>query len=228
MSWHIQNPKLFQEIKSKLSHEYPNLYLFDKGGYVYARGGLVLRDPKDREVETFQIEIKFPTNYPNGIPETKETAGRFPKTPERHFNPPDSENIACLFLPDERYKYYPRGSDIVHYIENCLKPFLFWQLDFEFNGSQNSLPARSHGVEGRIEFYEEELQTNDLQTIVRCLEYLSAKKVKKHWSCYCGSGKQIQVCHHKRLTELRGNINKKDARNSLKQLNRTKSNKSFT
>ena len=215
MSWHVQNSKLLEKVKRDIKHNYVGLRVEVDSGTVYIRGALSLKSGSGKEIEVFLIEIELPPNYPMGIPVTREVGGRFPKLPDRHFNPDDS---ACLFLPDERYKCFPVGSDILLYIEDCVIPFLFWQLDFELKSGVDPLPARGHGEEGIIEFYMEELQTKDYESMLKGMKYLSAKKVKSHWECYCGSAERIGDCHLKHLNIVREHIAKKSVRASYEKL----------
>ena len=38
------------------------------------------------------------------------------------------------------------------------------------------------------------------------LGYMTAKKVRNHWRCYCGSGRPLQRCHMAQVQFLRARI----------------------
>ncbi len=214
--WHVANPETLQKFQRSIDRKYPTLRVLVKNDIVYIRGGLILEASDGRELDRYSIEIQIPHNYPKSVPIVKEIGGRLAKIANRHFNPGDE--TACLFLPDERYKYYPRGSTIIDFIEGSVKSFFLWQTNYDLNGSKSSFEERGHGVEGIIEFYSEELKTKDKSVILKFLDYLTAKKVKKHWRCYCGSGKQLRYCHIDKLNDLRAKISRDDVKNSLARI----------
>lgn len=214
--WHVANPEAFQEFQRSIDSKYATLRVLVENDVVYIRGGLILEALDGRELERYSIEIQIPDDYPKSVPIIREIGGRLPKIPDRHFNLADG--TACLFLRDERHKYYPQGSTIIDFIEGPVKSFFLWQTNYDLNESKSSLEGRGHGVEGIIEFYSEELKTKDKSVILKFLDYLTAKKVKKHWRCYCGSGKQLRYCHIDKLNDLRTKVLRRDAKRSLAQV----------
>ena len=214
--WHVANSEAFQEFQRSVESKYATLRVVVENDVVYIRGGLILEAPDGRELDRYSIEIQIPDDYPKNVPIVRETGGRLLKVADRHFNPADG--TACPFLPDERYKYYPQGSTIIDFIEEPVKSFFLWQTHYDLNEGRSSLEGRGHGVEGIIEFYSEELKTKDISVMVKFLDYLTAKKVKKNWKCYCGSGKQLRYCHINKLNDLRAKILRHDAKKSLAQV----------
>lgn len=77
---------------------------------------------------------------------------------------------------------------------------------------------RSHNALGVIEYYKEELGTDDPATVTRFIMYLSKKAIKGHWDCFCGSGKRMRHCHFAKLLEMREKIPQEVADRSLKML----------
>jgi len=211
--WYITNPEAFQEFKGSIDSKYATLHVLIENDIVYIRGGLILEAPNGKEIDRYSVEIQIPDDYPKSVPIVKETGRRLPKTTDRHFNPKDE--TACLFLPDERYKYYPSNSTIVDFIEGSVKSFFLWQTDYDLNKGKSSFGERGHGIKGIIEFYSEELKTKNLSVIVKFLDYLTAKKIKNYWRCYCGSGKELRYCHINQLNDLRTKILRSDAKKSL-------------
>jgi len=214
--WYVANLEAFHEFQRSVESKYPTLRVVVKNDVVYVRGGLILEAPDGRELDRYSIEIQIPDDYPKSVPIVREVGGRLPKVADRHFNPAD--DTACLFLRDERYKYYSQGSTIIDFIEGPVKDFFLWQTDYDLNKGKSSFEGRGHGVEGIIEFYSEKLKTKDISVIVKFLDYLTAKKVKKNWKCYCGSGKQLRYCHIDKLNNLRAKILRHDAKKSLAQV----------
>lgn len=218
--WFESNPSLFHELKSSIKKKYPTLVVLIEDGIVYIKGNLFLYSLDGREIDYYLIEIKIPENYPKSIPSVREVGSRIPRVIERHINP-EKGNV-CLFLPDERYKCYPPGSTIVDFIEGPVKNFFLWQTDFDVNSGKSSFSARGHNTLGRYEFYCEELKTKDIYVIKKFLDYITAKKLKKHWKCYCGGGKELRYCHINKLVDLRAKILRNDAKRSLVEIEKLK------
>jgi hypothetical protein len=201
-------------MKNQLRKEYPFLHALIENKQFYIRGSLFIFDIyKNKKIDRYSIEIKIPQNYPESIPIVKEIGARLPKTIDRHFFPFDKS--ACLFLRDERYKYFPPGSSIIDFIKGPVENFFLSQTYFDSTGKW-LFGERSHGSDGIIEFYSEELGTDKYQAIKIFLEYLSSKKcIKGHRDCYCGSGKKLRDCHLTKLIDFRSKISPEDAKKSL-------------
>lgn len=212
--WFVERPGDYSDVQKLLQAHYPSLHTYTERGRIYIRGALpIIVDRK--EVDCFQIEIELPDNYPYDIPSVRETAGRISKIADRHFN---ADNTACLFLKDESYKYYNSESTIVDFIEVCVKNFFVWQIEYDLTDGKPTLGARSHGLAGTIEFYKEELGVESVKEIIKFLDYHTSKKVKRHWVCFCGSGKELRQCHLEKVNELRKKIRRTYATNSLNAL----------
>jgi hypothetical protein len=210
--WYIKNPTLIQQIKDDIAKNFPMMITHVKDGVVYIKGNLQLFDNKQSKmVDQFAIEIELPRTYPKGLPVVKELNGRIPKIANRHVY---INGGLCLFLPDEKWKYYPDGMSIVDFIKGPVSYYLFEQLYYEKEGKFPK-GERSHGGKGVIESYSEMLQTEDLEIIKTFILYLSRERAKGHWLCYCKSGKKIRNCHISQLIEYRNKIDPRTAKNSL-------------
>lgn len=184
-------------------------------GKVTLTGILFLRDREGKEIDHYRIRIVCPDNYPEVEPIVFEIAGRIPKIADRHFYPIDTN--ACLFLIDERYKYYTSSTTIANFIQQIVEPFFLSQTHYELTGKW-LFGDRRHGVYGIVDFYEEVLRTNDLNVISKFLYSLSEDKVKGHWNCFCGSNRKMRTCHYDLVKEFRNNIPKGVAQRSLRKV----------
>lgn len=214
--WYIKNSNLFQELKRLISSKYSSLHISTREGIVYIKGGLILNTPDGKEIDRYLIEIQIPDDYPRSTPIVRETGGRLPKIIDRHFYPNDK--TACLFLRDERYKFYPKGSTIIDFIEGPVKNFFIWQMDYDLNGGNSSFGGRPHGANAIFQFYTEELGINNRSIIRNCLYYLSKENINGKWPCYCGSRKRLRGCHLNKLMDLRSKILYTDAKKTLNQI----------
>jgi len=107
-----------------------------------------------------------------------------------------------------------------------VEPFFLWQIEYEVSGGQNKDKAYAHGQDGALQFYKEILNIDDKKAVYKFVEYLTKKKIKGHWNCYCGSGQKMRDCHFDLMKKYKGQIRTKDAKktfDSFKQVfNKTK------
>jgi hypothetical protein len=78
----------------------------------------------------------------------------------------------CLFVKEETWKYYPKGTTIADFIKDTITYYFLNQTYYELTGNW-LWGERSHGFFGIIEFYQDELQTNDLKLIISFIQYLA-------------------------------------------------------
>ena len=209
--WYERLPLLLEDVKESLI-EHPNLHIaVDEGGRLLIRGTLSVESDGD-VLDRFLIEILFPENYPKGVPVVREIGGRLPWDRARHVNPEDGS--ACLFIRDERWRAWPVGSSFRSFLDVPVRNYFLGQSFVEM-GLPWPFGQWEHGEIGVEEFYKELLATDDLSVVQAYLECLSAKKLKDHWACPCGSGRRIMQCHWKRVTELRKQISRENAQSSL-------------
>lgn len=211
--WYQVNPELLSDLKNQLATFYPSLHIFNENGKIYIRGNFPIKDKENQKlIDEFKIEIEIPNTYPLDMPLVRETGGKIPKTLDRHFFYPS--RTACLFLPEERYIYFPETSTIFDFIEGPVKSFFISQVGFATTGKW-PFGERSHDESGIIDYYYGIIGTNDELIITRFIYYLSKEKVKGHWLCYCGSGEKMRKCHFNILIDTRKNIKPRDVLRSL-------------
>lgn len=215
-SWYLSNPALLEEVQELVAAELPAFHVDVENGVVFVRGSLLLKNSETGiEIDRYDIEVQLPDDYPKSVPFVRETGGRLPRIADRHFNP--SDGTACLFLPEERLKYYPKSATIVDFIRGPVYQFFLGQTFRTLEG--NPLFGEwDHGEKGRLQYYEELLGTSNSRVILKFLRYLSAKRLKAHWPCYCGSGKKLRECHANKVLELQEKITRRQARESEAKL----------
>jgi hypothetical protein len=215
--WDEDNPDLLVKMKSEIEEAYPNLHFREKNGLVCIKGSFpVIHD--DKILDRFSIEIIIPRNYPDSVPIVRETEGRIPRIADRHMN---EKGEACLFLPDQRWEAWPKGSSFLSFLQVPVHNYFLGQCLFEKEGEW-PFGQWGHGIEGILEYYSQIFETKDGDIIINYLDCLSKPKIKGHWDCPCGSGKRLRDCHLNKLTDLRQNIPLENIRKSLKILVDTK------
>ena len=105
-AWHRQVPELYAQVEAAVAAAYPGLSSAVRNGLIHFTGPFVLVDALGTEVDRYEIDIRLPANFPKGVPEARETAGRIPRTPDHHCY---SDGTLCLFAPGERWRYGPKG-----------------------------------------------------------------------------------------------------------------------
>ena len=73
------------------------------------------------------------------------------------------------------------------------------------------MPGYAHNGEGVYEFYFQLLNTKSFLHVNAFLKFLMPKFFKRHWPCYCQSGKAVRDCHLNLILNARKNIYRKDA-----------------
>jgi hypothetical protein len=197
-------------IRVALLKHYPTLHLYREDGAWLVRGPFPVV-VEDMIIDHYLIEILLPDDYPKSIPRLKEIGGRIPRKAAWHVY---TNGYCCPFLPDERWKYWPRGLDIIDFLKGPVNDYFAGQTYRKLKGSY-PFGERRHGKLGIIDYYSEELGTDDQAVIKKCLEYLSTPQPKGHWPCYCGSGERMRHCHFDKMKELHKKIDPRTASVSL-------------
>jgi hypothetical protein len=214
MTWQRENPALYEKEKTEVEALFPNLRFVVENDQVYVRGS-VAAVFEDKELYRYSVELQLARNHPAGLPVVREIGGRIPRHEDRHVNTADG--TACVLLPDERWRLWPRGSPLLKYLTGPLHSFFLAQTMVE-EGEPWPFGQWAHGAKGIFQFYRELFKTPDLRAITTYLDYLTVKKVKGHWPCPCGSGRKLRDCHFGQIQDLREKISRKDAERSLATL----------
>jgi hypothetical protein len=205
--------RLIEEISGVLCTLYPTLHIVQTEPKITVRGVFPVR-LEGIVLDYYLIEIEIPNDYPNSVPKVRELANRVPREVDYHVY---YEGVLCLFLPDERWRYWGEGKDFRAFLEEPVNDFFLGQLYYERHGSF-PFGERRHVVQGIYDYYAEELGTSNATATERCISYLTKKKIKGHWKCYCGSGKKLRYCHKDKMWELHGKISSRTAKLTLWRL----------
>lgn len=211
------NVKLLELITEAIDKYYPTLTTLSIDDHVYIKGTLRIKDDKNKELGSFLIDIIVPNNFPKDMPIVKETGGKIPQIPERHIDkiPDHLYGNACLKFRDAMFFEWDESCTIIDFMKKFVEPFFLWQIEYELTGGKNKNQAFEHGVDGAIQFYSEILNTNNNKIIVSFVKYLTKKKIKGHWPCYCRSGKALKDCHLSTLEVYRKKIKRKAVAKTL-------------
>jgi hypothetical protein len=213
--WHVKNPELAEQIRSDLRARYPGLHLFiEPDGSAAVRGTFPVLSGEGRELDRYRVTIELPPDYPRSLPIVREVGGRIPWKPDFHVN---ADGVACVLLPDDRWRCFPVGAPFVQFLDGPVHDFFLGQSLIAL-GEAWPFGQWSHGAKGVREYYQWLLHTDDSTTIVRYLEVLAKPDLKGHWECPCGSGEKIRRCCRAQIVELRNKIPPDVARKALETL----------
>jgi hypothetical protein len=215
---------LARQLGDEIGATYPDLVVKVGQGAVRVVGPLRLVEGL-REIDRYDIAVVIRPGYPKKMPDVYEVAGRIPRNANHHMYP---DGRACLFVPGERWRHWPRGSNLRGFLDGPVRSFFISQAIFERTGEWE-FGQRSHGALGFVESYQELIGSRDLPTVLRYLEVLSRPKLRPRSPCPCNSGNAINVCHIRTLAELRGKVPYRDAaagvaiiRRELEELRRSR------
>lgn len=209
--WYIENPNLLKEVKSSIRNNFPLFQVVTEKDTVYIRGILILFDVDQIEIDRYLIEIELLPEFPKSVPLVREINGRIPHTGERHIY---INGDCCLFIPEETWKFYSKGTTIIDFLNKVVTAYFLNQTNYELTGKW-LWGERKHGLDGIIEFYKEELLTEDIVFIYNFIQNLAKVNIKKHQDCFCDSNKKLKHCHLKLLLKYRKKIKPEIAKKSL-------------
>ena len=163
--------------------------------------------------ETFQVEVRVPAAFPNGLPRVYEVDGRI----LRDFHRLED---AALCLGSNTAQRLAMGDDLTlsAFVRQVVIPYLYAFLRFESTGRM-PFGELAHGAAG----LEEEVRrifgmpptADALAVLVLAAQH---RRVANKRSCPCGSGHRLGRCHAARVTLLREKLGRTWFRREAQQL----------
>lgn len=230
--WYEKNPGFYESEQRTVKEKFPTLGYVKKDGKVFLVGTLHLDDIVNhiRIVDSYEIEIEFPDNYPSSLPKVREVGGRKEKVVKEkglrnivdlHYYVNDESACPCYRSISKRY--FTKGSTIETFLNELVLLFFYEQSYYE-KTSNWPFGEYSHGHIGTKEFYRDELDIHDddENTILNCIRLLTKTgRPKGHRPCPCGSSLEFRKCHPKvfqKLYELRDYVSSLEAKKDLEYL----------
>jgi len=171
-------------------------------------------------VDSFQISIEVDDKYPQTFPRLTETGGRTKAIAEKykimdyrdlHSYAIQEPGAACVCASQERRRKFPKGSDLIVYVDNLAVPYLYSLSHYE-KFQKWPWGERSHGALGSLEAYAEidnPSQTDITDTLITIraepewiVYHKQLKKISSSKGCPCKSGKPFGLCHRDALAGL--------------------------
>lgn len=196
--WFEENPDAFTELEATLQSRFPTLHAFIEEGQCRIRGTYPVLEGA-RELDRYQIEVALPDNYPRSMARVWETAGRIPRTPDRHTF---TDGALCLGTPIALWIELQGRFTIERVLDMPVRSFLIGNALVE-EGQPWPHGERSHGAVGMLEHLRELIGTSEPRMVVSFLMAVVQGKVTKHSPCPCASGRKIHKCHKSGFKALR-------------------------
>lgn len=186
----MPNSKMNKDIAQVLEH-YPKLELTEEKKRKFLKGEIDIFDVDGLYIESYEIKISIPLNYPYGFPVLYETSNKFPHIPDRHVN---DEGSCCVCSLQEEDMVTQKGISIIDYIGAYVIPYLANQIYFEHTGLWAN-GDYEHDTDGIFQYYRELFKTESIEETTDLLSVLSESKMNRNDLCFCGSNFKLKRCH---------------------------------
>lgn len=196
-------PSFLQSLQDEIESRYAGLTIVTDGKVTSAVGTLPIYGDSGEILDVYQIELSVARDNRKHLPVLKEVGGRIPRNLDRHVT---SDGAACLFARDSSWKYWNEETRLQEFIDGPVTSFLLGQTFYESFG-YFPFGERSHYGQGLLEYYFEELSTENIEVVHKFLIQLLSKRIHPYEPCYCLSMKPLKFCHWGKLCFLRGKIN---------------------
>jgi hypothetical protein len=173
-----------------LSYLYPKLNPPAKDGSLWVISGVYeLFDHEGIFIESFDIRIILPEEYPRKLPQIIETSNKIPHNPDWH-----NSQLGCCLSPDAIIYHRLKKIDLVRWFKIFVVSFF---ANYQYKKIFGHYPNGefSHATKGIFEAYKKILSLNTESEIIEHLKVLlHPKKQNRNAPCFCGSQKKFKNC----------------------------------
>ena len=189
----------FETDISTIPELYSGLCIIQENGEKFLQGSLDIIDNTGKLWATYQIEIKASQGYPNKFPKLYETGNAFRKIADWHVNEDES---CCIDVPASELIICRDGLNLNDYIQQYAIPYFANQKYRELNGYY-LYGEYSHGIFGRIEFYQSKLNAKNVSEFMQMLDLIiKGFNPNRQVMCpFCHKTK-FRKCHRNAFREL--------------------------
>ena len=208
--WYEGKPDLAIDIRNDLRRHYPTLRLDTSAGHAEIRGTFPILDADGSVLDRWAVSIELRSDDPYGLPTVRETGGRIPAILDNHMNVNDG--TACVLLPEQRYRFFPRGAPFRDYLDGPLRSF-FTNQSHRARGGSWVHGEWDHGAIAAVQFYKELLESEDDVVGWRGLIAMGVGLLDQD-PCPCGRRRPVARCHVD-LISVRDNLGQEAAAERL-------------
>lgn len=178
---------------------FPKLKLFEKDKKKTISGEIDIFDAAGNYVNSFDINVAVPRNYPHGFPLLFETSNKFEHIPDRHIN---EDGSCCVCSLQESDLISQKGIAIKDYFLRYVIPYLANQLYFD-SEEEWANGDYEHGAEGILQFYQELFEMEAIEEVINLLSFFNTKKINRNDDCFCGKKEKLKRCHLQTYTTIK-------------------------
>jgi hypothetical protein len=199
--WHVRDPAALATLENELATAYPTLHVVSTAERVLIKGAFPVRDGTE-VLDWYSVEIELAPDHPRTLPRVREVGGRIPWILDRHVL---SDGSACVVLPDAYWLENPTGRvSIPEFLVGPVRDFFLGQsvVDLGYPWPQGEW---AHGARGLVQHYTKTLGVESIDRICQIL-LATAKPLKGHLPCLCGSGRRYRDCHRAQVNLVRDRV----------------------
>lgn len=178
---------------------FPKLKLFEKDKKKTISGEIDIFDAAGNYVNSFDINVVVPRNYPYGFPLLFETSNKFEHIPDRHIN---EEGSCCVCSLQESDLISQKGIAIKDFFLGYVVPYLANQLYFD-SEEEWANGDYEHGAEGILQFYRELFEMEPIHEVINLLSFFNTHKMNRNDNCFCGKKEKLKRCHLQTYTIIK-------------------------
>lgn len=181
--------------------------LFNKLAVVEVEGEKILRGELDivdysgKLWDVYQVEVRGSEGYPFRFPKLFETANAFPKIVDWHVYEHDDDSC-CVDVTPSEVLHCKEGLNVVDYIRRFAIPY-FANQTFRRREGYYLYGEYSHGIIGRIEFYQNKLKAKSPQELIQMFD-LIIRGYNPDRRAFCPFCRKVKFrkCHRNVFKEL--------------------------
>lgn len=200
-------------LEAALLFRQPDLEFSESEKYLRASGRFHIYETVDGSnvLDSFDVVFCFERSFPENEPYIAETGKRLPRDIDRHVYP-WGQCCTCIW---PQWRGTVKDLTVKAFVDGPVRDFFLSQLYFEQHKTWPFGEWR-HGRSGLIQAAKSMLGLDGQDLNERQLRaYMSAataKSIKGHWACPCGSGKRLRDCHREQVEALNRKVSKLDVR----------------
>lgn len=176
------------------------LSIVEIAGEKLLKGELPIVDATGKEWAKYQIEIRGSGSYPLCFPKLFETDDAFPHNADWHVY--EIDESCCVDIPNNEIIICKNGLNVADYIKRFVIPY-FANQTFRIREGYYLYGEYSHGIFGKIEYYQTKLRANSPQQFIQMFDFIiRGVHLERTALCpFCHKSK-FRKCHRNVFTEL--------------------------
>lgn len=195
----MENEQFEKDIEA-VPAKYPSLGVVNRNVQKLLSGTLDIIDNEGKLWETYKVEIRASSEYPYRFPKLFEIGNAFPKIIDWHVY--ESDKSCCVDITPNELIICKNGLTLIDYIDQYAIPYFANQKFREIEGYY-LYGEYSHGIFGRIEFYQSKLKAKSPHQLIQMFD-LIIKGYNPDRRAYCPFCHKVKFrkCHRNAFREL--------------------------